>query len=124
MLGLLLFLLSINDVSNDVIIYISAPTSDELQKKLQLCVDNVHHWYHMNRLTINKKKSAFMFIGSKAQLQSLKLDQFSINLDSNQITDSQYGDVQLREILTECKEFQIPVQGLFVRIMIILTQEG
>ena len=53
-LGPLLFLLFINDVSNftmkgcvlnmyadDVIIYTSAPTSDELQKKLQLCVDNV-----------------------------------------------------------------------------------
>ena len=38
--------------------------------------------------------------------------------------DSQYGDVQLREILIECKEFKISVQGLFVRIMIILTQEG
>ena len=92
------FLLFINDVSNfttegcvlnmyadDVIIYTSAPTSDELQKKLQLYIDNVHHWYHMNRLTINKKKSAVMVIGSKAQLQSLNLDQFSINLDNNQI---------------------------------------
>ena len=97
-LGPLLFLLFINDVSNfttegwflnmyadDVIIYTFAPTSDELQKKLQLCVDNVHHWYHMNRLIINKKESAVMVIGSKAQLQSLNLDQFSINLDSNQI---------------------------------------
>ena len=96
-LGPLLFLLFINDASNfttegcvlnmyadDVIIYTSAPTSDELQKKLQLCVDNVHHWYHMNRLTINKKKSAVMVIGGKVPLQSLNLDQFSINLDSNQ----------------------------------------
>ena len=37
--------------------------------------------------------------------------------------DSKSGDVQLREIFTECKEFKIFVQGLFVRIMIILTQE-
>ena len=94
----LLFLLFINDVSNfttegwvlnmyadDVIIYTSATTSDELQMKLQLCVDNVHQWYNMNRLTVNKKKSAVMVIGSKAQLQSLNLDQFSINLDSNKI---------------------------------------
>ena len=97
-LGPLLFLLFINDVSNfttegcalnmyadDVIIYTSAETSDELQMKLQLCVDNVHQWYNMNRLTVNKKKSAVMVIGSKAQLQSLNLDQFSINLDSNKI---------------------------------------
>ena len=56
-LGHLLFLLFINDVSNftteegvlnmyadDVIIYTSAATSDELQIKLHLCVDNVHQW--------------------------------------------------------------------------------
>ena len=71
--------------ADDVIIYTSAETSDELQMKLQLCVDNVHQWYNMNRLTVNKKKSAVMVIGSKAQLQSLNLDQFSINLDSNKI---------------------------------------
>ena len=95
-LGPLLLSLFINDVSNfttegcvlnmyadDVIIFTSAATSDELQMKLQLCVDNVHQWYNMNRLTVNKKKSAVMVIGSKAQLQSLNLDQFSINLDSN-----------------------------------------
>ena len=70
--------------TDDVIIYTSAPTHEELQKNLQSCVDNVHHWYHMNRLTINKKKTAVMVIGSKAQLQSLNLDLFSINLDSNQ----------------------------------------
>ena len=97
-LGPLLFLLFINDVSNcttegcalnmyadDVIIYTSAETSDELQMKLQLCVDNVHQWYNMNRLTVNKNKSAVMVIGSKAQLQSLNLDQFLVNLDSNKI---------------------------------------
>ena len=64
----LLFLLFINDFSNfttegcalnmyadDMIIYTSAETSDELQMKLQLCVDNVHQWYNMNRLTVNKR---------------------------------------------------------------------
>ena len=97
-LGPLLCLLFINDVSNfttegcvlnmyadDVIIYTSATTSDELQMKLQLCVDNVHQWYNINRLTVNKNKSAVMVIDSKAQLQSLNLDQFSMNLDSNKI---------------------------------------
>ena len=77
MLGPLLLLLFINYVSNfttegcvlnmyrdDVINYTSAPTSDELQNKLQLYVDNVHHWYHMRRLTINKNKSAVMAFGS------------------------------------------------------------
>ena len=71
--------------ADDVIIYTSAETSVELQMKLQLCVVNVHQWYNMNRLTVNKKKSAVMVIGSKAQLQSQNLDQFSVNLDSDKI---------------------------------------
>ena len=36
--------------------------------------------------------------------------------------DSQSGDVQLRELLAEYKEFTIDVQGLFVKILIISTQ--
>ena len=76
---------ALNMYADDVIIYTSAETSDELQMKLQLCVDNVHQWYNMDGLTVNKKKSAVMVIGSKAQLQSLNLDQFSVNLDSNKI---------------------------------------
>ena len=94
----LLLLLFINDVSNfttvgcvlnmyadDVIIYTSAATSDDLQLKLQRFVDNIYHWYFRNKLTINKKKSAVMVIGSNMQFQSLNLDQFSINLESNKI---------------------------------------
>ena len=34
-------------------------------------------------MTVNKNKSGVMLIGSKTQLQSLKLDQFSIYLKSN-----------------------------------------
>ena len=61
-LGPLLFLLFINDVSNfttdgcvlnmyadDVIIYTSAATSDDLQLKLQRCVDNIYQWYFRNK---------------------------------------------------------------------------
>ena len=33
----------LNMYADDVIIYTSAATSDELQRNLQLCVDNVHH---------------------------------------------------------------------------------
>ena len=44
--------------ADDAITYTFAATSDELQMKLQLRVDNVHQWYNMNRSTVNKKKSA------------------------------------------------------------------
>ena len=64
----------------------------------------------MNILTINEKKSV---IGSKVQLQSLHLDQFSINLDSNKIefvNKPKYLDLMVKNdlswdghILQQCK---------------------
>ena len=55
--------------ADDVIIHTSAATSDDLQLKLQRCVDNIYQWCFRNKLTINKRKSAVMIIGSKMQLQ-------------------------------------------------------
>ena len=75
----------LNIYADDEIIYTSAATSDDLQLQLQRCVDNIYHWYFRHKITINKKKSAVMIIGSKIQLQSLNLDQFSIQLESNKI---------------------------------------
>ena len=46
----------LNMYADDVAIYTSAATSDELQMKFQLCVDNVHQWY--------KKKSTVMVFAS------------------------------------------------------------
>ena len=71
--------------ADDVIIYTSAATSDELQMRLQLCVDNVHQWCNMNRLTVNKRNRLLWWLAVKPNLQSLNLDQFSINLNSNKI---------------------------------------
>ena len=75
---ILLFLLFINDISNfavegcvlnictdDVIIYTSATTKDELECRLQVCIDNISNCYSMNKLCINRKKSYVMVIGSK-----------------------------------------------------------
>ena len=63
--------------------------SDQIIKYIEdhafISIDQSAYLKNMNRLTVNKKKSAVMVIGSKAQLQSLNLDQFSVNLDSNKI---------------------------------------
>ena len=66
--GPILFLSFINDISNfaveacvlniyadDAIIYTSATSKDELECKLQACIDNISNWYSMNKLCINKK---------------------------------------------------------------------
>ena len=89
-LGPIPFLSFINDISNftvqdcvlnmyadDVIINKTATTKDELEYRLQICIDDISSWYSMNKLCINKKKSNVMVIGSKWQLKSLNLDNFT-----------------------------------------------
>ena len=97
-LGPILFLLFINDISNfavegcvlnmyadDVIIYTSATSKDELECGLQICIDNIYNWYSMNKLCIYEKKSNVMVIGSKWQLKSLNLDDFTISVVSDKL---------------------------------------
>ena len=76
------FLLFINDISSfaveacvlnmhadDVIIYTSETSKDELECRLQGCIDNISNWYSMNKLYVDNKKSNVMVIGSKWQLK-------------------------------------------------------
>ena len=101
-LGPILFLLFINDISNfavvgcvlnmyadDVIMYTSAMSTHELECKLQSCIDSISNWYGMNKLHINKKKSNVMVIGSKFQLRSFNLNDFviSVNVDKLQLAE-------------------------------------
>ena len=97
-LGPILFLLFINDISNftvegcvlnmyadDVIIHTSATSKDALEYRLQVCIDNISNWYSMNKLCVNKKKFNVMVIGSKWQLKSLNLDDVTISVDSGKL---------------------------------------
>ena len=98
MLGPILLLLFNNDISNftlegcvlnmcadDVIIYASADNVELLKHKLETCMNSITRWYSNNCLSINNKKSNVMIIGSKFQLQSLQLGNFSISLDSDRL---------------------------------------
>ena len=97
-LGPILFLLFINEISyfavegcvlniyaEDVIIYTSATSKDELESRLQVCIDNISNWYSMNKLCINKNKSNVMVIGSKWQLKSLNFDDFTLSVDFDKL---------------------------------------
>ena len=69
----------------DGIIYASADNVELLKHRLEICMNSVTRWYSNNCPWINNKKSSVMIIGSKLQLQSLQLDNFSISLDSDQL---------------------------------------
>ena len=71
--------------ADDIIIYTSAKSKDELEYRLQVCIDNIFNYYSMNKLCIDKKKSNVMVIGSKWQLKSLNLDDFTISVDSDKL---------------------------------------
>lgn len=73
-LGPILFLLYINDVSqhiylgkaniyaDDMLIYTACSSVDEVEENLQKCLNDVQKWYDGNRLIINASKSSSMLI--------------------------------------------------------------
>ena len=92
------FLLFINDISNfaveacvlnvyadDVIIYTSETSKDELECRLQVCIDNISNWYSMNKLSVDDTKSNVMVTGNRWQLKQLNSDDFIISLDSDKL---------------------------------------
>ena len=58
---------------------------DELEYRLQVCIDNQSNCYSMNKLCIDKKNSNVMVIGSRWLLKSLNLDVFTISVDSDKL---------------------------------------
>ena len=95
-LGPFLFLLFINDITNfttedsvvnlfadDSSLYASGKSVSEVRTKLQTCLDNISMWYKSNRLKINANKSKVMLIGTRCQLRSLNIDDFTIYYDNS-----------------------------------------
>ena len=94
--GPILVLLFINDISNfavegcvlnmyadDVIIYASATSNDELECRLQVC--NISNCYGMNKLFIDKNKSNELVIRNKWQSKWSNLDDFTMSVDSDKL---------------------------------------
>ena len=95
-LGPLLFLLFINDISNfttdycslnlfadDSISYVAAYNISELQMKLQKCVDSISQWYFKNRLTVNASKCKMMILGTSARLKIASINYFNVMYEGN-----------------------------------------
>jgi hypothetical protein len=89
-LGPILFLLFVNDISNhilnasiniyadDVVLYFSDKNINVLQKTLQQSLDSVHEWYKRNKLSLSVEKCTSMVINNS---KKKCLDSFQLTLD-------------------------------------------
>ena len=81
--GPILFLLFINDVVNcasrdgvvnlfadDMLYTASGKTPEEVKLKLERCLVKLSSWYENNRLKLHPKKTKFMIVGTKNQIDS------------------------------------------------------
>ena len=85
-LGPLLFLLYINDLPNclkssvpalfadDTNLSMCGATTEEIEEKLEIDLNNVHNWLLTNKLTLNAQKTEYMLIGSRQKLSQVKFD--------------------------------------------------
>ena len=111
-LGPLLFVLFVNDISqhvglatanlyaDDTLIYINAESEAEINEKLQGCVDKVSEWYEKNNIIINTDKSCSMIIKSR---RSNNYPVLSISIENciiNQVKTMTYLGLEIDEALT------------------------
>ena len=85
-LGPLLFLLYIKDLPNclslssasmfadDTNISTQGKTDTEIQERLNTDLENVHQWLTSNKLTLNKKKTEYMIVGSRQRIPNILTD--------------------------------------------------
>lgn len=101
-LGPLLFLIFINDlptclkhsVSNiyadDTEIHTSGKSIDEVKYKLQRDVDNLTHWFKLNKLTVNIFKTVCMLFSSNPNVLNQELPLYIAGELINQVTSTRY----------------------------------
>lgn len=110
-LGPILFLLFVNDISqfvstgvcnlyaDDAVFYCQGKTAEEVQTNLQCCVSNVHEWYCKNRLSLNAKKCQVMMIKSKFSAASDLLDISIDDTTLDQVKCAKYLGLDIDNIL-------------------------
>ena len=113
-LGPLLFLAYINDMpadclqhtqaslfADDTVLYCTAPSSGELEEKLNNGLSCIRLWLNRHKLTLSVSKSKFTLIGGSRCLKSfgsitLKIEEEEIE----QVTSYKYLGVKINETLT------------------------
>jgi hypothetical protein len=111
-LGPLLFVLFVNDISqhvglatanlyaDDTLIYCNGNTQKEVNEKLQSCVDKVSQWYLKNNIMINADKSCAMIVKSKRNFSNPVLDITIDNCQIEQVKTMTYLGMEIDEALS------------------------
>ena len=109
-LGPVLFLLFINDITqsvnagtcnifaDDVAIYTSCKTVEDAESQLQICINEIDRWYTNNRLKINADKTNVMVISSRAKGIHKEL-----NVKLNDTKLKQVNSVRYLGVNIDCK---------------------
>ena len=58
--------------ADDTVLYSSSKRCDRVEAKLQLDMNNLERWCHLNKLTINTDKTKLMIFGNKSSRSKLK----------------------------------------------------
>ena len=97
LIGPLLFLIYINDLSNcqskavprmyadDTNISIAASSSSELESVLNGELINLYEWLRVNRLSLNIAKTELMLIGSRQRLANTVTHSFNVHIEGQEI---------------------------------------
>ena len=87
--------------ADDTVLYCTAPSSGELEEKLNNDLSRIRLWLNRHKLTLNVSKSKFTLIGGSRRLKSfgsitLKIEEEDIE----QVTSYKYLGVKINETLT------------------------
>ena len=122
-LGPLLFLIYINDISSviknskismyadDTVVYISKVNLNNAIALLQSDLDRVYTWCHCNKLTINCKKTKFCLFGMRSTIKRSKTQDIQLSL-SNQILERVCSYKYLGLTLDECLTYNKHVKEM------------
>ena len=77
---------SANLYADDTLIYCDGETPNEVNDKLQKCVDEVSKWYASNNLVINTSKSNTMLVTSNYNDRN-NVNQLCVTLNGNELED-------------------------------------
>jgi hypothetical protein len=129
-LGPLLFIIFVNDISqhvhtgtanlfaDDILIYCCGNTVQEVQSQLQKCVDEAYKWYCSNKITINVEKSCSMLIASKFNIKNNN-DVLKIKIDDKFLIDMnciKYLGINIDNILSWDEHVKYLCKMLYCKI--------